>query len=106
MFGTTFLWTLTTTPFNLPTMLNIRDLQPGATYEVIAPFTDYDGIVHAVGERWEFATTNFLPYDDGLTLHVRRQGRPLVYRLQTRPEAQLQITEDFGCYVTLVAPAP
>ncbi len=82
--------------------MHINELQPGGTYEVVVPFTDYDHILHPVGERWEFETTNFLPYDDGLTLHVRRHGMALVYRLQLRPEEQQEIADKFGRYVTEV----
>ena len=87
-------------------MRSIYDLQPGRHYEVVVPFTDYDHIPHPVGERWTFETTNFLPYDDGLTLHVTRHGLPVVYRPQLRPEAQMEIIHEFGRYVTEVLPAP
>jgi hypothetical protein len=48
---------------------------------VIKEFTDYDGIVHPRGETWTFETTNFVPYESGLTLHVNKDGKPVVYRL-------------------------
>ena len=52
----------------------------GQEYLVKKPFTDYDGLVHGVGEIWTYQGTNFLPYDDGLTLHVLMDNKAVVYR--------------------------
>ena len=51
------------------------DLLPGRTYRVVAAFEDYDGRIHAVGESWRFLRKNFIPYDDGLSLFVEREGK-------------------------------
>lgn len=75
------------------------DLVPGRIYIVIKAFTDYDGIIHSPGERWRFVEKNFLPYEDGLTLHVERNGRAETLRLQWREETQGQIIDDFSEYV-------
>jgi hypothetical protein len=75
------------------------NLVPGQIYIVIKVFTDYDGIIHSIGEQWRFVEKNFLPYDDGLTLHVERNGRAETLRLQWRDEAQGQIIDDFSEYV-------
>jgi hypothetical protein len=80
-------------------MNNSLDLIPGQEYFVIKPFTDYDGIVHGVGETWIYHGTNFLPYDDGLTVHVLVDKEAVVYRLQWRLEAQAEIIENFNQYV-------
>jgi hypothetical protein len=80
-------------------MNNRLNLIQGQAYQVIKPFTDYDGIVHGVGECWTYQGTNFLPYEDGLTLHVLIDGRPVVYRLQWREEQQAGIIEHFTEYV-------
>lgn len=69
-------------------MGNSLNLIYGQEYLVIKPFLDYDGIVHGIGEIWTYQGTNFLPYDDGLTLHVLINNEPMVYRLQWRKEAQ------------------
>ena len=74
-------------------------LTPGQQYRVTQPFLDFDRQQHPIGETWTFITTNFLPYDDGLTLHVLRNGLPAVYRLQWRPEEQANIIENFLTYV-------
>lgn len=66
---------------------------------VIKPFTDYDGIVHGVGEVWTYQGTNFLPHEDGLTLHVLTDNKTVVYRLQWRKDAQAEIIENFKDYV-------
>ena len=51
-------------------MSNPLNLIPGKKYKVINSFTDYDHCVHEVGETWTFVTTNFLPYENGLTPYV------------------------------------
>ena len=81
-------------------MADIRTLRPGQRYCVVQQFVDYDQQVHPVGESWVFECTNFVPYEDGLTLHVRAHGLPLVYRLQQRPEQQAALIEHFTEYVT------
>lgn len=74
-------------------------LIPGETYSVIKSFIDYDGIVHEVGETWVYQGTNFLPYDDGLTLHVLVNNKEVVYRLQLREEEQAGIINNFRNFV-------
>lgn len=80
-------------------MDNSLKLIPGQEYIVVKPFTDYDGIVHEVGDTWTYQGTNFLPYDDGLTLHVLVNNKPVVYRLQWRQEEQAEIIDNFKDYV-------
>lgn len=80
-------------------MDNSLHLIPGQDYLVIKPFVDYDGIVHGVGEIWNYQGTNFLRYDDGLTLHVLVENKAVVYRLQWRDGAQAEIIENFKQYV-------
>jgi hypothetical protein len=81
-------------------MADIRTLTPGQRYCVAQEFVDYDQQVHPVGETWVFECTNFVPYEDGLTLHVRAHGLPLVYRFQQRPEEQAALIEHFTDFVT------
>lgn len=76
------------------------NLVPGRLYTVIKPFTDYDGTIHSIGERWRFVEKNFLPYEDGLTLHIERNGRSETLRLQWREETQGKIIDDFSEYVS------
>lgn len=80
-------------------MGNALNLVPGQQYRVIKSFIDYDRQIHPVGETWIFDTTNFLPYDDGLTLHVIKDNAGVVYRLQWREEEQAGIIENFKEYV-------
>lgn len=84
-------------------MGNPLHLIAGKKYKVIKPFTDYDQCLHAVGETWIFVETNFVPYEDGLTLHVLQSNIPQekVYRLQWRQEEQAGIIEHFNEYVEL-----
>lgn len=82
-------------------MGNSLKLIPGQKYKVIKPFTDYDRHVHEAGETWTFVETNFLPYEDGLTVHLRLDVSPkvLLFRLQWRPEEQADIIENFIDFV-------
>ena len=75
------------------------NLVSGRTYIVVQAFTDYDGILHSLGERWRFVEKNFLPYEDGLTLHIEKNGWAETIRLQWREETQGQIIDDFSEYV-------
>lgn len=75
------------------------ELIQGKTYRVIADFVDYDGLSHKVGESWSFAGQNFLPYDDGLTLHIVKDGKNSVIRMQCSPEFQGPIVGAFSDFV-------
>jgi hypothetical protein len=75
------------------------ELIPGRFYTVVMAFTDYDGLVHDVGETWKFARKNFLPYEDGLTLHIEKAGTPTMIRMQWTDEAQGPIIDEFFVYV-------
>lgn len=70
-------------------------LVSGRRYRVIAPFRDFDGEMHSVGETWLYLRNSFFPYDDGLSLFVERDGREEQIRLQWRPEAQAEVIERF-----------
>ena len=82
-------------------MSNPLHLLPSTKYKVVKAFTDYDHQVHPVGETWTFLRTNFLPYEDGLTLHVQLENATVetVYRLQWRQEEQAYIIEHFAEFV-------
>jgi hypothetical protein len=75
------------------------DLIPGKEYRVVAEFADYDGLPHSSGEQWHFVGKNFLPYDDGLTLYIERDGREVPFRLQWRREAQADVIDNFSDFV-------
>jgi len=75
------------------------DLMPGKTYRVISAFKDYDGTLHPVGENWRFVEKNFLPYEDGLSLFIEKNGEYASFRLQWRAETQGQIIDDFSDFV-------
>ena len=75
------------------------ELIPGKTYRVIMAFEDYDGLLHAVGEKWRFVSHSFLPYEDGLTLFVQREDRTAPFRLQWRQETQGHIVSEFSSFV-------
>ncbi len=78
------------------------DLEPGKTYRVIVEFKDYGGLIHPVGESWRFVKKSFLPYEDGLTLFVKKDEREVWIRLQWRPETQGPIIDNFFDYVEQV----
>ena len=74
-------------------------LTPGQCYRVARAFIDYDQCQHPVGETWVVERTAFLPYEDGLTLHVRSRGLPLTFRLQWSQAQQSAIVERFANFV-------
>jgi len=79
-------------------------MTPGKIYRVIAEFKDYDGLTHSIGETWTYTSHDFLPYDDGLTLHTLREGTKSVIRLQWRDEAQGHIVSNFSEFVEEMQP--
>ncbi|HMG66065.1 MAG TPA: DUF3601 domain-containing protein [Chitinophagaceae bacterium] len=82
-------------------MANPLNLIPGQKYKVIKAFNDFDKITHPVGETWTFLRTNFLPYEDGLTLHVSIDhfDKELSYRFQWRNEEQADLIHNFSEFV-------
>lgn len=76
------------------------ELVPGVVYRVTWPFRDYDGDVHPVGESWRFISKSFLPYEDGLTLIVEKDGQEVWLRLQWRDDTQGPIISKFSDFVT------
>lgn len=75
-------------------------LKAGRRYRVLRTFTDFDGDVHLEGETWTFLGASFLPYDDGLSLFVSKDGvREWQIRMQWRPEAQGPVLDVLGEYL-------
>ena len=72
------------------------DLITGKSYRVTKTFKDYDGITHAVGESWRFVGKDFLPHEDGLSLHVESNGQNVTLRLQWRAETQGELIDSFS----------
>lgn len=75
------------------------ELVPEQSYRISRAFKDYDGVFHPAGEYWRFVKKNFLPYDDGLTLYIEKDGQELSFRLQWRTESQGQLIDHFSDYV-------
>ena len=80
-------------------MPDISNLKPGESYIVIKEFTNYDGNLHKVGERWIFEEINYLPYHSGLSLNVIENGKSVTYRFQDEPDQQQKLLECFMDYV-------
>jgi hypothetical protein len=78
------------------------DLIPEQTYLVIKEFKDFDGVLHPVGEAWTFVEKNFLPYDDGLSLFVDRNGQRVQFRFQWREESQAEVIDNFSDFVEAI----
>lgn len=77
-------------------------MRPGARYEVVQAFTDYDGDLHAVGEHWTFLTSSFAPYEDGLGLFVSLDGvREWQIRMCWRPGDQGAVIDALQSHVRL-----
>lgn len=82
-------------------MNNHLKLIPGRTYKVVKSFIDYDNNLHPIGETWIYIGTDFVPYHDGLTLHVLKDGASaeIVYRFLWDVAGQAEIIESFSDYV-------
>ena len=75
-------------------------LQSGRRYRVLREFTDFDGDAHRAGEEWTFLGSNFVPYEDGLSLFVSKDGvSEWQIRMQWRPEAQGPVLDRLDAYV-------
>ena len=85
--------------FSVKRKFTASDLISGKIYRVTKAFTDYDSLVHNVGENWIFTGKSFLPYEDGLTLFTEKDGKSISFRMQWRNETQGQIIDDFSEYV-------
>lgn len=85
--------------------ITAANLLPGQVYRVIAPFTDYDGTTHRVGETWRFISKSFVPYHDGLSLTVEQDGQQRVIRFLWQHDGQANIIEGFNKYVEAVGSA-
>ena len=80
-----------------------RCLVRGHLYRVVKPFRDFDNSLHVGGEEWYFIGSNFLPYDDGLSVFVATDdGSEWHICLCWRPEDQSEICERFTEYVEVV----
>jgi hypothetical protein len=80
-------------------MSNPLGLIPGQKYILIKSFTDYDGRIHEAGETWIFKGTDFLPYEDGLTVKIEANGSSSSFRMQWQDDAQGKIIDNFKEYI-------
>lgn len=76
-----------------------RHLKAGGVYRVAKDFRDYDHELHAAGEEWIFIGSNFVPYDDGLSLFASIDGVDQQVRLQWRSEEQAEIIDNLETYL-------
>jgi hypothetical protein len=76
-----------------------RHLKAGSVYQVVKDFRDYDKEPHTAGETWIFIGSNFVPYDDGLSLFASIDGVDQQIRLQWRPEEQAEIIDNLEAYL-------
>ena len=76
-----------------------RHLKAGEKYLVVKSFRDYDNYSYEEGNVIEFIGSNFVPYEDGLSLFFVYQGREKQIRLQVRPEEQQEIAQNINKYL-------
>jgi hypothetical protein len=81
-----------------------KHLIPGKHYKIIKTFKDYDGKPYQPGKIYTYLGNDFLPYDDGLTLHFSQSGEVVAVRLQWREEAQKEIIEGLEHYFVTTNP--
>jgi hypothetical protein len=79
--------------------LYISSLTSGETYIVIKEFTDYDGVKHPVGEKFEFDVYDYFPHDAGYTIYVRMDGKDKAIRLGNHEKRQAHVVRALGKYV-------
>lgn len=77
-----------------------RHLLSGRDYVVLRPFTDFDGVLHPVGERWRFIGHSFLPYDDGLSLFVEIESQSRQIRMRWIDGDQGEIVDHIADHLT------
>jgi len=70
-------------------------------YTIVKAFTDYDGKPYRPGRIYTFLGSDFLPYEDGLTLRFKQAGQAIAIRLQWQKEAQMEIIESLEDYFVL-----
>jgi hypothetical protein len=81
--------------FRCPTGKTYGHLKPGQYYRVECDFRDNEGRRHQAGQLWLYRSYDFLPYEDGLTLHfMTEQGDDLQVRLQDRADAEQPVIKN------------
>lgn len=91
---------------NIPAGTPYRHLVPARRYEVIRPWTDFDGHTHAIGEAWIFVAWSYLPHDNGLSLFVSLDSQQeWAVQMQCRPEEQGAIVDSLEEYLREVVTA-
>lgn len=84
-----------------PAEATFKHLRPGCRYHVVKPFFDHDNIGHPLGESWIFRHHDFLPHEDGVTLHVEmKNGTERMIRLQWRPETEGPVLDTLEDYLS------
>jgi hypothetical protein len=88
------------TPEALASMPAYRGLDPGTRYQVVVPFTDYDGVLHPPGETWTYLGHNYHRFDNGLSLFVSLDGvHQWHIRMWNDPDGQQAILDALDTYL-------
>lgn len=82
--------------------MSYKNLISGKKYRIIKEFTDYDKVVHPVGETWIFDKTTFTAYYDGLSMWVQQNGKTIMYRFQQLPYEQEELINTLSDYVEMI----
>ena len=77
-------------------------LRAGRKYSIVKSFRDYDNYQYEEGNIIEFIGSNFVPYEDGLSLFCIYKDREKQIRLQLRPEEQQEIASNLKEYLVPV----
>ncbi len=75
----------------------------GKKYAIAKSFRDYDNYPYEEGNVIEFIGSNFVPYEDGLSLFCIYKDREKQIRLQVRPGAQEEIAHNLKEYLEPVS---
>jgi hypothetical protein len=78
-------------------------LKAGQKYTIVKTFRDYNNYPYEKSKIIEFIGSNFVPYEDGLSLFCIYNGSEHQIRLQLRPESQEEIVNNLEQYMVLVS---
>jgi hypothetical protein len=75
----------------------------GELYQVIVSFSDTDGDLHDIGERWTYLGSWFSKLDDDVTLFVSApDGKNFQFSLHWKPDAQQHVIQNILTYIKRV----
>jgi hypothetical protein len=73
----------------------------GTRYSVAKAFSDADGDVHHIGDKWKFLGATFSKFDDEVVISISREdGKDWKIPLIWKSQKQAEIIEQILTYIT------